>query len=106
MSAVLLAALLASTYLGFALLALSQDRHWHHLGGARHCPAGATRILRPCGYGLLAVSLIVALLRDGASFGTLVWVTTLTIGAFAVASTLTWRPHWLRPLARAIRSTI
>lgn len=103
MSAVLLALVFASTYLGFALLALSQDRHWHHLGGARRCPARAAMVLRVSGYGLLLASLILALVRDGTSFGALVWVTTLSVGACAVVGTLTWRPHWLRPLSRLLR---
>lgn len=95
----LLAALLASAYAGFTLLALSQDRHWHHLGGARHCPPRAARLLRVAGYGLLLASLGLAILRDGPSFGALLWVAALTVAALAVVCTLTWRTRWLRPLA-------
>jgi hypothetical protein len=104
MQAGLLAAVLVSTYLGFALLALSQDRHWHHLGGGRHCPVRTAWLLRVSGYILLLASLVLALWRDGPSFGALVWVTALSICAFAVVATLTWRPHWLRPLAGVLRS--
>jgi hypothetical protein len=99
MQAVLIVAVLATAYLGFALLALSQDRHWLHLSGARHCPPRLARIFRVAGYALLIAGLGAALLRDGAGFGSLVWMTTLTVGAFAVVCTLTWRPYWLRPLA-------
>jgi hypothetical protein len=99
--AVLIVAILAAAYLGFALLALSQDRHWLHLSGARHCPPRIARILRVAGCALLVAGLGLALFRDGAGFGSLVWATTLTVGAFAVVCTLTWRPHWLRPLALA-----
>jgi hypothetical protein len=104
MAAILLAVVLAATYLGFALLALSQDRHWHHLGGGRHCPPRLVWLLRTSGYGLLLASLVLALWRDGPSFGALVWVTALSICAFAVVATLTWRPRWLRPLADIFRT--
>lgn len=99
----LLAAVLGSTYLGFALLALSQDRHWHHLGGARHCPVHAARNSRVVGYALLLASLCLALVRDGPGFGILLWATILTVCAFLVVCTLTWRPHWLRPLAQLLQ---
>ncbi|MDO8974505.1 DUF3325 domain-containing protein [Reyranella sp.] len=99
MQAVLIAAVLAVSYLGFAFLALSQDRHWLHFSGERHCPPRIARSLRIAGYALLIVGLGLALFRDGAGFGSLVWGTTLTVGSFAVVCTLTWRPYWLRPLA-------
>ncbi len=99
MQAALIVAVLAVSYLGFALLALSQDRHWLHLSGEPHCPPRIARSLRVAGYALLIAGLGLALVRDGAGFGSLVWVTMLTVGSFAVVCTLTWRPHWLRPLA-------
>lgn len=99
MQAALIVAVLAASYLGFALQALSQDRHWLHLSGERHCPPVVVRNLRVGGYALLAAGLALALLRDGLEFGSLVWVTTLTVASFAVVCTLTWCPHWLRPLA-------
>lgn len=99
MEAALIVAVLTMTYLGFALLALSQERHWLHLCGERHCPPGIARRLRLAGYASLAAGLCLALLRDGAGFGSLVWVMTLTVASFAVVCTLTWRPQWLRPLA-------
>ena len=99
MQAGLIVAVLAASYLGFALLALSQDRHWLHLRGERHCPPRIGRSLRVAGYASLITGLGLALIRDGAGFGSLVWVTMLTVGSFAVVCTLTWRPQWLRPLA-------
>lgn len=101
--ALLLIAVVATCYLGFALLALSQDRHWHHLGGARHCPARLVGPLRTGGYSLLLVGLVASLARDGANFGPLLWATLLGIAAFAVVCTLTWRSQWLRPLVRLFR---
>jgi hypothetical protein len=101
--AVLLVGLLLASYGAFALLALSQDRHWHHLGGARRCPAPLTALLRGLGGVLLTAALALALIRDGAGFGALLWATAISVCAFAVVCTLTWRPHWLRPLARFLQ---
>lgn len=97
-----LLAVIGTLYLGFVLLALSQDRHWHEAGGQRQCPPRMRRMLRPAGYALLIVALVLALMRDGASFGALLWATTISAGAFAVVCTLTWRPRWLRPLVRLL----
>jgi hypothetical protein len=102
-AAALLAGLLAASYGGFALLALSQDRHWHHLGGARRCPRPLPAFLRGLGGVLLAAALALAVIRDGGGFGSVLWATALSICAFAVVCTLTWRPHWLRPLARFLQ---
>lgn len=99
----LLAAVLAAAYLGFTLLALSQDRHWHHLVGGRHCPQRAVRIIRPAGYVLLLLGFCLSLVRDGPSFGSILWAATLSVAAFAVVCTLTWRPQWLRPVALLCR---
>lgn len=99
----LLIALFAACYVGFALLALSQDRHWHHVGGGRHCPRRTAVLLRVAGFALLFCALVIALERDGAGFGSLLWATTISIGAIAVAATLSWRWHWLRPLARLLQ---
>lgn len=100
METVSLSALAAACYLGFALLALSQDRHWHQVDGARHCPPRLLIPLRTAGFTCLLLALVLALQRDGAGFGTLLWGTMVSIGAFAVVATLAWRPRWLRPLAR------
>lgn len=56
-------------------------------------------VLRALGGLMLAAALGFALLRDGPSFGALLWVTVLSAAAVAIAFTLTWRPIWLRPLA-------
>jgi hypothetical protein len=102
-AAALLVALMGVGYVGFALLALSQDRHRHHLGGERRCPAPLAGPLRLIGAILLAAALALALARDGAAFGSLLWCTALSVCAFAVVCTLTWRPRWLRPLARLLQ---
>lgn len=100
--AMLLLAIFAATYLGFAALAMSQDRHWHRLGGGRHCPPRTAVVLRLAGYALLFVALVLSLERDGASLGSLLWLTIITVGALCVVATLSWRAHWLRPVARLV----
>lgn len=101
--AILLLAIFAAAYLGFAALAMSQDRHWHHLGGGRHCPRRTCMVLRCAGWALLLAALVLALVRDGASFGSLLWATVITVGALAVVATLSWRVRWLRPAARLLQ---
>ena len=103
MAAALLIALVLATYGGFALLALSQNRHWQRAGGAVSCPARLVVPMRTLGYGLLLVALALALVRDGAGFGGLVWATMLSVGALSVVGTLTWRGHWLSPLVRVLQ---
>ena len=101
--AILLLAVFVAAYLGFAALAMSQDRHWHHLGGGRHCPRRACMVLRCAGWALLFGALVLALVRDGASFGSLLWATVITMGALCVVATLSWRANWLRPVARLVQ---
>lgn len=103
MEATLLAALAAAIYLGFAMLALSQDRHWQRAGGGATCPPRLVYPLRAAGCLLLLAALPLALLRDGAGLGALLWATLLTAGAGAVVCTLAWRAHWLRPFVRLLQ---
>ena len=65
MAPALLIALALASYFGFALLALSQDRHWERAGGGRDCPRRLVLPLRIAGYGLLLAALAIALWRDG-----------------------------------------
>ncbi len=103
METVLLVATATACYFGFALLALSQDRHWHQVDGARSCPPRLVLPLRTAGFACLLLALVLALHRDGGSFGSLLWGTLISVCAFAVVATLAWRPRWLRPLARLCR---
>lgn len=101
--ALLLLAVVVSAYLGFAALAMSQDRHWHRLGGASRCPRRVSAVLRAAGCGLLLAALVLALVRDGVAFGFLLWATVITLAAFLVVATLSWRSRWLRPMARLLQ---
>jgi Protein of unknown function (DUF3325) len=94
--AVLLASLFAANYCGLGLLASSQAKNWSRVSGTRQQQLGAKWFVRAVGCGLLIGSLVVAILRQGASFGTILWCTSLSVAAIAVAFTLTWRPRWLR----------
>ena len=102
MQGVLLLGTALAAYLGFALLALTQARPWQKVVRTPP-PTGRWRlVLRALGGIALALSLGLALLRDGPSFGALLWATAISLAALAVAFTLTWRPNWLRPLARLL----
>jgi len=98
-----LLALLVTAYAGFALLALSQAQHWRAVVGAVALPRRRVRGLRAIGGASLALSLFIAFVRDGPSFGSLLWATAISAAALAVAFTLAWRPRMLRPLALIAR---
>lgn len=93
----LLLALLGVTYAGFAALALSQRPNWDILMLRRRFPAHLVRTLRACGFALLVSALSIALVRDGPSFGAILWTIMLAIGAALVAATLTFRRKTTRP---------
>lgn len=103
--AVLLLSIVVPIYLGFALLALAQRRFWRLIRTARMSAVAPTSapvgLLRTAAAGLLASSLPLALWRETgeAGFGFLLWAVLLSTGVLGVVATLTWRPHWLRPLA-------
>jgi len=94
--ALLLLAVFVAACTGFALYALSQPQHWCKVVGQPGPGRGRVLILRGIGTVMLAVSLLLALLRDGAGFGSLLWATLLSLAALAVAFTLAWWPRWLR----------
>ena len=90
--------------LGFALLALNQERHF--LGVCPHIlPAPrSSRMQRALGFLAIVSGLPLSIAAQGASFGSLLWAMLLIAAAMAVAFTLTWWPHWLRPVAAAVRA--
>lgn len=91
-----------ATGLGFSCLALAMSRHWTQVTGQTALSQRRAKCLRAAGGFVLAISLALTLIFEGPNFGSLMWVLALAIGAASVALTLTWRPHWLRPLARVI----
>lgn len=97
---VLLALLCGTAWLGFAGLALSQDRHWQAVMGKGSCPPLPRFVLKCGGWGLLIASVVLALLRDGVAFGLLLWPLVAFAIALTLSFTLAYRPRWLRRVAR------
>lgn len=93
----MLIALLLSL-LGFALLALSQSHHRERIFGSNGRLALAEYTQRAISLIANGLSLGACITSQGASFGSLLWVLLMSVSAFTVALTLTWRPHWLRGL--------
>jgi len=94
-------AVLAS-YAGFAVLALSQERHWDavqpSLSAPRRLPRFGAATLRGLGISLQLIALTLAIWAQGPSFGSLLWAVSMSAAAMLVALTLTWRPRLLAPL--------
>ncbi len=89
--AVALLAVFALATLGFAAAALAMERHWRDLVNKRHGPSRRlVARLRRGGALSMAAALAVAVQRDGAAFGILLWCLALTAGALAVAAAVTW----------------
>ncbi len=86
----------ASAWLGFALLALSQERHFERVYKSNWPAAHKPWAQRATAFIAIGVSLVCCITSQGASFGSLLWVLATTAAALAVAFMLTWRPHWLR----------
>ncbi|UUZ68859.1 DUF3325 domain-containing protein [Polaromonas sp. P2-4] len=84
--------------LGFALLALSQQRHLERVFESNRPPAQNIRAQRAIGFIAIGSNLPICISTQGASFGSLLWVILICAAAMAVALTLTWRPGWLRGL--------
>jgi hypothetical protein len=89
--AALLFALLTSAYLGFALLALSQPRNWAIAMRPKPFNATYVPVLRVIGSLLLALSLALALWRDGPAFGAILWAVMLAVASMFVVATLSWQ---------------
>ncbi|WP_414716949.1 DUF3325 domain-containing protein [Tardiphaga sp. 42S5] len=103
--AIMLLIVLGSTYFGFALLALSQSHHWRKVTRTDSFSHLAVSIFRTFGYCFLCFGLATAVVRDGVSFGAVLWLTIISVSAVLVAVTLTWRPSLLRGLAHLLAFT-
>ena len=101
----LLAAIFSTAYLSFALFALSQVRHWRVVLDKALPTQREVLLLRSLGILMLSMSLALSLVRDGASFGSLLWITMIGVAALAIALTLAWRPRWLRPAGKLFSFT-
>lgn len=81
---------------GFALLALSQERHVEHVFGRHARPTRRLRSQRVAGFTAIGLGLPACVAAEGAGFGSLLWVVLVCAAAMSIALTLTWRPRWLR----------
>lgn len=88
--------------LGFAVLALGQERHWSRVSQANRPVARAIRAQRAIASIAIASALPACIAAEGPAFGCLLWALLLMATALVVSLTLTWRPHWLLPLARLL----
>ncbi len=96
MDAVLLLLALLATYCGMGMLALANSAHW---GAVTHRPPPERQVSERQKFGgsvLLAASLIVAVVRDGWSFGLILGLLLFAAGAALVSATLTKYPLLLR----------
>ena len=83
---------------GFALLALSQERHFFRVFGSNIESAPAKSSQRATGFITIGLSLPACIAAQGGGFGSLLGVLLICATAMTIALTLTWRPHWLRRL--------
>lgn len=75
-----------SCLLGFAAIALSQKRHWCHVMQQTSAPGHYTkRALRYAGAFFLGMGMLIAFVRDGFAFGTVLWTLELSLAAICVA---------------------
>jgi hypothetical protein len=91
-------ALVACSAAGFALIALTQPQHRLRAAGTPALDPRKALRRRLLGAAFLAASAAVAIWRQGASFGAILWVLSLSAGALLVAAVLAWRPRLLRRL--------
>lgn len=83
---------------GFALLALSQERHLERVFESNNPATHNSWAQHATGFMAVSLSLPACIAAQGASFGSLLWVMLICAAAMIIALLLTWRPHWLRQL--------
>jgi Protein of unknown function (DUF3325) len=93
----------AAQLLGFALLALSQERHWCTVACAPVAARVPARWPAVLGVLLNVAALPLAITGDGAGFGSLLWGVMLSLAALAIALLLAFWPRSLAWLAQALR---
>lgn len=92
--------LLALQLLGLSCLALSQDKHWQTVMGAKQRHVKCR--LRMMGWATLTLCLGLAVSSQGWAFASLSWLLSLPPAGYAVAFVLAWRAQWLRPLGQVL----
>jgi hypothetical protein len=99
MNALLLVGAVFAAIFGSALLALSQRRHWQ---AVTRNPTEPGRAPRRLGWLLLTASIVLTILRDGASFAALFAPVLIGSAALLIAMMLSWAPNALRPIAKLV----
>ena len=89
---------------GFAFLALSQDKHWRTVTSAKGSAPSKT-LVRSSGWTLVFIALVPCIIRDGGAFAALLWPLLLTVCAFSIAMLIAYRPQWLKPIASLLLRT-
>jgi len=91
---------------GCALLALSQSQHWRCVTDgsplSRTTPEALRKPMRLFGFALIAACLPLCIHLNGADFGSLLWFSLLTLGAFTITLLLSEKPVALRWIARLL----
>ena len=99
---VLLVLLCAALWFGFVSFALSQDKHWTNVMGERRCPPTTRLVLRWFGWGLMSLSVLFAIVRDGFSFGLLLWPLAALAVGLAVSFAIAYAPHVMSGFSRYV----
>lgn len=89
----------AMLFISFALLALTQERHWETVCRSNRPFVQYQWARKAIFFIAIASALPLNIAREGAGFGSLLWVLMVCASAAAVAFTLTVCPVVLRPLA-------
>lgn len=95
MTPVLLFFAIVSALSGALLLALSQERNWRIICGGR---TGRQARMLHKGWSMALLTLALCILRDGASFGTILGLFLLATAFLTITLTLGFRPRWLSPI--------
>ena len=87
-------------FAGCMSLALGQDRNWKAVTGTS--PIARTRMaIRTVGWAFLGAAVAVSAAAEGPGFAVLLWTLQVAMASFLVAMTLSFRPGWFKPVARA-----
>jgi len=87
-------------FAGCILLALSQSGKWTAVMGSA-VVVRTQHATRAAGGVFLGAAFAVSLVTEGAGFAALLWTLQVALASFIVALMLSFRPGWLRPVARA-----
>lgn len=83
------------SFVGFSVLALSQDRHWVAVTAMKENRRQRGAYLLAVGLTLQCLACPLMIFSQGAGFGALLWGIGMIGAAMSVAFILTWRPSWL-----------